>query len=65
MSDNVIFLDHLRAIRTSLDTIQEDIREIKGRLAILEVCYGSLSSRIDRMELRLERIEKRLELVEV
>ncbi len=43
----------------------EDIREIKGRLGILENQYAHMSNRIDRLDARVERIEQRLELTEV
>ena len=61
--DNLI-LEHLRAIRETLDRHTEDLREIKTRLGILEQQYASLSNRLDRMDGRIGRIEKRLELVE-
>ncbi len=61
--DNLI-LEHLRAIRETLDRHTEDLREIKTRLGILEQQYASLSNRLDRMDERIGRIEKRLELVE-
>ena len=65
MSDNTnLVLEHLRAIRAGQEGMRDDIREIKGRLAILEIGYGSISSRLDRMEGRLDRIEQRLGLVE-
>lgn len=69
-TDNII-LEHLRAIRETQDRHSEDLREIKGRLGILEsqvgtltAQYASLSNRLDRMDERISRIEKRLELVE-
>lgn len=62
-SDNII-LEHLGAIRATLDRHSEDLREIKGRLGILEQQYASLSTRLDRMDERVARIEKRLDLVE-
>jgi hypothetical protein len=73
MSDDPanLVLEHLRAIRASQDATREDIREIKGRLVVLEgafatlsAAYGSVSSRLDRIEVRLDRIERRLGLVE-
>jgi predicted nucleic acid-binding Zn-ribbon protein len=57
-------LEHLRAIRATQDRHSEDLREIKGRLGILESQYASLSNRLDRMDERVARIEKRLDLVE-
>lgn len=62
-TDNIV-LEHLRAIRATVDRTAEDIQEIKSRLGILEHQYASLSSRIDRIDDRVFRIEKRLSLVE-
>jgi hypothetical protein len=67
-----LVLEHLRAIRAGQDAIREDIREIKGRLVVLDggafatlsAAYGGVSSRLDRIEFRLDRIEQRLGLVE-
>lgn len=55
-----LVLEHLRPIRATVDSMREDIREIKGRLGILENQYASLSSRLDRLDARVERIEGRL-----
>ena len=69
-SDNLI-LEHLRAIRGTLDRHSDDLREIKERLGILETGvgnlgaqYASLSTRLDRMDERVARIERRLDLAE-
>jgi predicted nucleic acid-binding Zn-ribbon protein len=62
-TENVV-LRALRRIKTSIDGLREDIREIKTRLGILEQEYASMSNRVDRIEFRLDRIEKRLDLVE-
>ena len=69
-TDNLV-LEHLRAIRATVEALREDNREIKMRLGILEQQYvilgqqyASLSSRIDRIEIRLDRIERRLGLIE-
>ena len=59
-----IVLEHLRAIRTTQDRHSDDLREIKGRLGILEQQYASVSNRLDRVDDRISRIEKRPELVE-
>jgi predicted nucleic acid-binding Zn-ribbon protein len=59
-----IVLEHLRAIRSTQDRHSDDLREIKGRLGILEQQYASVSNRIDRIDERIFRSEKRLELVE-
>jgi predicted nuclease with TOPRIM domain len=62
--DNIA-LEHLRHIRGAVDGLREDMREVKGRLGILENQYANLSNRMDRMDGRIERIEQRLNLVEV
>jgi hypothetical protein len=41
------------------------MREMKGRMGILENQYANLSARIDRLDARVERIERRLELADV
>ncbi|HRO12304.1 hypothetical protein [Amaricoccus sp.] len=64
METDTLILEHLRAIRATLDRHGEDLREIKGRLGILESQYASLSNRLDRMDERVARIERRLELYE-
>lgn len=62
--DNIV-LEYLRAIRATQERHSEDLREIKGRLGILESQYASLSNRLDRLDERVSRIEKRLELADV
>ena len=69
-TDNVV-LEHLRHIRGAVDGLREDMREVKGRLGLLEnqyanltTQYANLSNRLDRLDGRIERIEKRLGLVE-
>ena len=57
--------EHLRHICGAVDSAREDIREIKGRLGMLESQYAHMSNRIDRLDARVERIEQRLELTEV
>lgn len=65
MSDQPnLVLEHLRAIRSDVMEIKADVREIKGRLIVLEIAYGSLSSRIDRVGDDIELIKHRLELVD-
>jgi predicted nuclease with TOPRIM domain len=61
--DNVV-LEHLRHIRSAVDGLRDDMREVKGRLGILESQYASLSNRLDRLDGRVERIEQRLNLAE-
>ena len=60
-----LVLEHLRAIRATQDKHSEDLREIKGRLGIIEMQYANLSNRLDRMDERVSRIEMRLGLIEV
>jgi predicted nuclease with TOPRIM domain len=62
-----LILERLRRI----DTIQGDIREIRERLGHIErnqgelaLQYASVSTRMDRMDLRIARIEQRLELAD-
>jgi predicted nuclease with TOPRIM domain len=61
--DNVV-LEHLRHIRSAVDGLRDDMREVKGRLGILESQYASLSNRLDRLDGRGERIEQRLNLAD-
>ena len=63
-TENLV-LGHLRAIRATQDKHSEDLREIKGRLGIIEMQYANLSNRLDRMDERVSRIEMRLGLIEV
>ncbi len=65
MSAESLILEHLRAIRASVDRLVDDMQEVKGRLGILEQQYASISTRLDRIDERVTRIEKRLGLVEV
>ncbi len=80
MADNIenLILEHLRAIRTDIGGIKEDMREIKQRLTSLEAAvvglrrdnanlYGDVidqQARYDRLVERVERIERRLDLAE-
>jgi phage shock protein A len=73
--DNLI-IEHLRAMRSSIDQIAADVREVKHRLTLVEATQGTtlqhighLSTSIaqqqvsfDRMTERVERMESRLEL---
>jgi predicted nuclease with TOPRIM domain len=60
----ITVLENQRHIRGAVDGLRDDMREVKGRLGILENQYASVSSRIDRLDARIERIEQRLELIE-
>jgi len=59
-----LVLKDLRHIRSAVDGLRDDMREVKGRLGILESQYANLSNRIDRLDGRIERIERRLELTD-
>lgn len=69
-TDNLI-LEHLRAIRGTLDRHGDELREIKERIGIVEVGvgglatqYASLSTGLDRLDDRVGRIEGRLNLLD-
>jgi hypothetical protein len=59
-----LILEHLRAIRGSLERMEHDIKDLKFRVGQIEQTLVHHSSRFDRIELRLDLIEKRLGLVE-
>ena len=59
-----IVLEHLRHIRGAVDGLRDDMREVKGRLGILESQYANFSNRMDRLDGRVERIERRLNLTD-
>ncbi|KAA5601702.1 hypothetical protein [Blastochloris sulfoviridis] len=62
-TDNLV-LQHLRAIREQLDTLNQRQIETVQRIGALEVQVANLSVRIDRIDARLDRVEKRLGLIE-
>ena len=53
--------ERLRAIGDDVVEVKADLRQIRGRVAILEANYASVSFRIDRVA---DRIERRLGLIE-
>jgi uncharacterized coiled-coil protein SlyX len=71
-----LILEHLKRLQAGQDRIERDLKEIKTRLATVEVAQGALRQHIghlassiaqqqvsmDRTNDRIERIEKRLEL---
>lgn len=62
-TENLV-LEHLRHIRSAVDSLRDDMREVKGRLGIMESQYANLSNRMDRLDARVERIEVRLALAD-
>ena len=71
MAEDNIVLEHLGHIRGAVDGLREDMREVKGRLGLLENQYANLSSQyanisttLDRLDGRVERIERRLDLTD-
>jgi tetrahydromethanopterin S-methyltransferase subunit G len=69
-----LILVFLRAMRSDINEMQADIREVKQRLTSLEIQIGGLVAaeqthfghaiqRFDRHEVRLDRIERRLDIV--
>jgi predicted nuclease with TOPRIM domain len=72
-TENLV-LEILRAIRGELAAVKEDVREVKNRLANLEVGQGTILQHMghlassqaqlqisfDRLSTRVERIETRL-----
>jgi predicted nuclease with TOPRIM domain len=68
---NDLLFETLKAMQATLARQGEDLREIKGRLGILEAQvaglhanYASLSNRIDRLDERFARVETRLGLLD-
>jgi predicted nuclease with TOPRIM domain len=68
---NELLFETLKAIQAKQSEHTETLREIKGRLGILEsqvaslhANYASLSNRIDRIDDRLDRVEARLGLID-
>jgi hypothetical protein len=61
--DNIV-LQHLRAIRETLDNQTDRLLEITQPLGNLEVSVANISVRVDRIDARLDRVERRLGLIE-
>ncbi len=61
--ENVV-LQHLRAIREQLDTLNERALEMMQRMGAVELGLANLSVRIDRIDARLDRVERRHGLIE-
>jgi hypothetical protein len=68
---NSLVLEHLRHIRSRVDGLADDMRQVILRLgaqdrhlAGLQISDVGQSSEIDRIKARLHRIERRLELAD-
>ena len=59
-----VVLQHSRAIREQLDTLNSGVLELTQRVGGLEVQVANISVRIDRIDARLDRVENRLGLIE-
>jgi hypothetical protein len=57
-------LEHLLHIRSTLDAMREDMRELRRPIGALESRYVSMSSQLDRINSSIERIEWRLDLTD-
>jgi predicted nucleic acid-binding Zn-ribbon protein len=57
-------LDHLDAIRATVERLSDDMQQARSRPHPLVQHYASLSNRLDRVYQRILRIEKRLERVD-
>jgi hypothetical protein len=60
-TDNLV-LEDLRAIRTDLGEVGEDLREVKRRLTSLEVSVANLHGDFAGQSGRIDRVENRLDL---
>ena len=55
-TENLV-LEHLRAIRGTVDRLSEDMRDIKGRLGIVESQVGILTAQYTVISKRLDLVE--------
>lgn len=69
-TDNLV-LEHLRHIRGRVDSLAEDMRQVKLRLGVIEghiaatiMSDAGQNVELDRVKERLDRIERRLELAD-
>lgn len=67
-----LVLEHLPHIRSAVDGLRDDMREVKQRVGSLEtevaqltVRLAEMSNRVDRLSDRIERVERRLDLAPV
>jgi hypothetical protein len=70
MNTKSLVLEHLRHLRTGIDGLRDDLRELRTRVAHLEeqtahgiALYATVSGRLDRVQDSSERIERRLDLI--
>jgi len=59
-TDNEI-MEHLLHIRSAIDDMRQDMRELRQPLGALENRYPSMSCQLDCIDSRIERIERRLD----
>ena len=59
-----LILDHLCHLRSAIDALGEDLREVKAQLGALVSQFANLSRQFEGVDTRLERIEQRLEVIE-
>ena len=59
-TDNEI-MEHLLHIRSAIDDMRQDMRELRQPLGALENRYLSMSCQLDCIDSRIERIERRLD----
>ena len=59
-----ILIEYMRRFDRKLDTVIEDLRDLKVRMTSVETGLAGVQRRIDRVEDRLERIERRLNLAD-
>jgi hypothetical protein len=70
-----LMLIYLRRLDSKMDSLAQDMTDVKHRMTAVEVQlggmasteqshYASLATRLDRHDARLERIERRLDLAE-
>jgi hypothetical protein len=73
MTDDVeyLILDHLKAIRSGMETLKGHMRDVKARLLAMETHQAAShidsarqSARLDDLDSRLNRVETRLNLAE-
>jgi hypothetical protein len=58
------FMEHLLHIRSPIDDMRQDMRELRRPLGALENRYPSMSCQLDCIGSRIERIERRLNLTD-